>query len=1566
MVASLAVAFQISAPTAEAAWTVSLSPGSMSVSAGQSVTLTATTNQDVGPTAYGLYIKDLTNGTQKNCSSGTSCSWTVSYTGTTHSFVARVGMFDGTGTQVTSSTTTITWGSGSLPFTISLSPGSMSVASGQNVTLTATTNQDVGPTPYGLYIVDLTNGTQHNCSTGTTCSWTVAYSGAAHSFVARVGMFDGTGTQVTSSTTTITWGGSWTVSLSPGSQTVKTGQYVTLTATANADVGSSIYGLYIVDTTNGLQQNCATGTTCSWTVAYTSATHSFVARVGMFDGTGTQVTSSTTTIGWTGAWTVSLSPVSQSVAANQSVTLTATANGNVGNSIYGLYIVDTTTGQQHNCSTGTSCSWTVAYAGATHSFVARVGMFDGSGTQATSSTTTITWTGAWTVSLSPGSQTVAAGQYVTLTATASGDVGASIYGLYIVDTTNGQQHNCETGTTCSWTVTYTGATHSFVAHVGMFDGTQTQATSNTTTIVWSGAPAWTVSLSPASESVAANQNVTLIAVANGDVGNSIYGLYIVDLTTGLQKDCSTGTVCTWVVSYTGATHGFVARVGMFDGTETQVTSSTTTIVWAGAPSSWTVTLTPGSESVAANQSVTLTATANGDVGDSIYGLYIVDTANGSQHNCSTGTTCSWTVAYSGATHSFVARVGMFNGTQTQVTSSTTTIVWSGAPSTWTVSLSPVSASVGDGQSVTLTATTNRDVGPTAYGLYIVDLTNGSQHNCNSGTTCSWPVAYTGATHSFVARVGMFDGTDTQVTSSTSTIAWGGSSVWTVSLSPESASLDAYQSVTLTATANQDVGPTAYGLYIVDLTNASQHNCSSGTTCSWTVSHEGTTHQFVARIGMFVGTQTQATSSTSTIVWAERVPGSGPNLLDVPFQSQWDFDAQNGGNDCGPASLTMVLHYYGKPVQFADVSAATNPGHAGMDFESYAAITLLDNNDVDYVRNDDESILNMSGLGDIQAQIDAGHPVVILVNNDYGKDTIYAGVWGMVTSESGEYHIIVVTGYDDAYVYINDPLAVTKLPGTELHIGNGDEGYGKDYALPVDDFETAAKDAGWYGAAVIADPGPLDHLVLSPSGATIAAGGSQTYVATGFDAYDNNLGDVTSATTFTIGNTGSCSGASCTSTLVGDHTITGTSGSATGTTTLHVTPAAATHFTVVGLTSPRIAGATGSVTVRALDAYGNTATGYAGTVHFISTDPAAVLPVDHAFVAGDNGLHTFSVTLNAAGTHSVTARDTVTFSITGTQSGIVVQATLVRYGTNDKYATAAAVSANTFGSPCHCTAYIAFADNFPDALAGAAAAGTVKGPMLFVATSGAINSSTAAELTRLKPDRIVVLGSSTVISDAVFNLLKAYAPTGQTVRYYGSSRFATAAAVSSHTFAASCGCTAYIAYAMNFPDALAGAAAAGTVPGPVLLVATTGAIDASTAAELTRLKPAHIVVLGSTGVISDAVFNLLKAYAPAGQTVRYSGPDRYSTAVAISSNTFAANCGCVAYVAAGNDFNGGLAGAAAAGTIKGPVLLVPTTGALPASVTAELTRLRPIRIVVIGGTAQISDAVYNLLAAYAPS
>jgi hypothetical protein len=103
----------------------------------------------------------------------------------------------------------------------------------------------------------------------------------------------------------------------------------------------------------------------------------------------------------------------------------------------------------------------------------------------------------------------------------------------------------------------------------------------------------------------------------------------------------------------------------------------------------------------------------------------------------------------------------------------------------------------------------------------------------------------------------------------------------------------------------------------------------------------------------------------------------------------------------------------------------------------------------------------------------------------------------------------------------------------------------------------------------------------------------------------------------------------------------------------VNPAAANSLVVSGFPSATIAGLSQTFSVSAQDPYGNTATGYAGTIAFISTDPLGVLPANYTFTSADAGAHLFTATLNTAGGQALTANDTVATNISGSQSGILV-------------------------------------------------------------------------------------------------------------------------------------------------------------------------------------------------------------------------------------------------------------------------------------------------------------------------
>jgi hypothetical protein len=95
---------------------------------------------------------------------------------------------------------------------------------------------------------------------------------------------------------------------------------------------------------------------------------------------------------------------------------------------------------------------------------------------------------------------------------------------------------------------------------------------------------------------------------------------------------------------------------------------------------------------------------------------------------------------------------------------------------------------------------------------------------------------------------------------------------------------------------------------------------------------------------------------------------------------------------------------------------------------------------------------------------------------------------------------------------------------------------------------------------------------------------------------------------------------------------------------------------------------------------------------------------------------------------------------------------------------------------------------------------------------------------------------------------------------------------------------YVATGENFPDALGAAATAALGLGPVLLVQQ-NAVPAPTLAELNRLQPPDIVLVGGTAVISNAVETQLEGLGWGPTVTRIAGANRYDTAAALSAATF---------------------------------------------------------------------------------
>lgn len=105
-----------------------------------------------------------------------------------------------------------------------------------------------------------------------------------------------------------------------------------------------------------------------------------------------------------------------------------------------------------------------------------------------------------------------------------------------------------------------------------------------------------------------------------------------------------------------------------------------------------------------------------------------------------------------------------------------------------------------------------------------------------------------------------------------------------------------------------------------------------------------------------------------------------------------------------------------------------------------------------------------------------------------------------------------------------------------------------------------------------------------------------------------------------------------------------------------------------------------------------------------------------------------------------------------------------------------------------------------------------------------------------------------MSDAVLASLRELTD-GAVERLAGENRFGTAAAVSAAGFEPGVA-NVFIATGANFPDALAGGAAGAASGTPVLLV-TADSVPGEIRAELQRLQPQAITVLGGEQVVGAA-------------------------------------------------------------------------------------------------------------------
>jgi hypothetical protein len=179
-----------------------------------------------------------------------------------------------------------------------------------------------------------------------------------------------------------------------------------------------------------------------------------------------------------------------------------------------------------------------------------------------------------------------------------------------------------------------------------------------------------------------------------------------------------------------------------------------------------------------------------------------------------------------------------------------------------------------------------------------------------------------------------------------------------------------------------------------------------------------------------------------------------------------------------------------------------------------------------------------------------------------------------------------------------------------------------------------------------------------------------------------------------------------------------------------------HFAVSAPASS-VAGESFPVTVTAMDSADAPLTSYTGTVTFSGSDPAADLPPDTAFTAGDQGTKTFTgLTLRTSGAQSIEVRDTVLTGVTGSATvtvgadpavaelEVIPSATTITAGGS---VTFTASGTDRFGNPLgDVTSSTAFEMTNGTCVANSCT-GTVAGSQTVTATNGTAQTQTPIQV-----------------------------------------------------------------------------------------------------------------------------------------------------------------------------------------------------------------------------------------------
>ena len=278
--------------------------------------------------------------------------------------------------------------------------------------------------------------------------------------------------------------------------------------------------------------------------------------------------------------------------------------------------------------------------------------------------------------------------------------------------------------------------------------------------------------------------------------------------------------------------------------------------------------------------------------------------------------------------------------------------------------------------------------------------------------------------------------------------------------------------------------------------------------------------------------------------------------------------------------------------------------------------------------------------------------------------------------------------------------------------------------------------------------------------------------------------------------------------------------------------------------------------------------------------------------------------------SVPANNNSSSTLAGSKSQVTKQVSSIRISGIDRIATSVELSKKNFDTAD--TVIIAKYNAFSDSMTASSLARALNAPILL--TDNSLDSRVNAEIKRLGAKRIIIIGGHNSINVGVEKSLAMN--TANIERIAGKDRYETAELIARRLVSISSNKkAAIISSGESFPDSLAISSFASREAYPILLTKK-NSIPHNVNKFIKDMNLENVYIVGGFNTISKEIEGKLPKI-----TERFSGKDRYETAIKIANSKF--NNSKKAYLVSGEFFADALVAGPIAGKANAPILLSPS-------------------------------------------